>query len=406
MSAFSDFMEELPDGPIGLAVSGGSDSVALLLMAVEWARDCERTVSVATVDHGLRPEAAAEAEGVATLCRGLGVAHTVLPWDGQHSGNTQDAARRARQWLIGDWAKTAGLVAVATGHTQDDQAETFLLRLKRGSGVDGLAAMARTVVKDDVLWVRPLLEERRADLRKMLVDRGVAWVDDPSNRDTVFDRIKMRNALETLKETGLTVEDLSHTAAQMQRARSALEAVTQKAAVEVAEPRIVGSVRLDIAALSLQPEEIQLRLLAHALRWVSGASYRPRLTALKQALAAVTRGQAHSLSGCLISAAKAGIAEVSREVSAIEPSDGRSGAFDGRWVCERADGLWRPLGADGLQHYPHWRDTAEHRNSLRALPSLWYNNELKSVPFLDKTETCKCRLRHGPEHFFSSIVTH
>lgn len=399
-------MDGLPDGPIGVAVSGGSDSVALLLMAADWARDCERTVSAVTVDHGLRPEAMAEAEAVAERCAGLGVTHQVLRWDGQHTGNTQDAARRARQRLIGDWAKANGVVAVATGHTRDDQAETFLLRLKRGSGVDGLSAMAPQVVKDGVLWVRPVLEQRREDLRDMLVSHGEVWVDDPSNEDERFDRVKMRKALSLLEETGLSVDVLAETSGRMQTARVALERMTEQAAHQVAEPRDIGSVRLDVEALVAQPEELQLRLLAHTLRWVSGAEYRPRLVALKLALSAVLDGSAHALSGCLISAERGGKAEVSRESSAMKPSDAATGAFDARWDCDAAQGQWRPLGTAGLAQFPDWRDTAEHRNSLLSSPSLWYNNELKSAPFVDKHGSCKCRLFRGPESYFSSIVTH
>ncbi|HAD27336.1 MAG TPA: tRNA lysidine(34) synthetase TilS, partial [Rhodobacteraceae bacterium] len=199
MSVFSDFMDGLPDGPIGLAVSGGSDSLALLVLTVDWAKKCGRSVFVVTLDHGLREEAANEAEGVAKICAGLGVSHDTLRWDGHHKGNTQDAARRVRQRLIGDWAKTHDLVAVATGHTRDDQAETFLLRLKRGSGVDGLSGMARCIEKDGVLWVRPLLHKRRDALRATLKDRGVAWFDDPSNGDNRYDRVKVRKALKIIQ---------------------------------------------------------------------------------------------------------------------------------------------------------------------------------------------------------------
>ena len=109
MSAFSDFMDGLPDGAIGVAVSGGSDSVAVLVLAVEWARKSDRTVLAATVDHGLRDAAGDEAAGVAKLCARLGVGHNILRWDGVHSGNTQDAARRARQRLIGAWAREHGI---------------------------------------------------------------------------------------------------------------------------------------------------------------------------------------------------------------------------------------------------------------------------------------------------------
>lgn len=406
MSAFSDFMDGLPDGPIGVAVSGGSDSVALLVLAVEWARKSDRAVMAATVDHGLRDAAADEAKGVAKLCARMDVPHRILRWDGVHSGNTQDAARRARQRLIGDWANEQSLAAIASGHTREDQAETFLLRLKRGSGVDGLAGMAPKIIKDDVLWVRPVLNARRAELREMLTARGVGWVDDPSNNDVRFDRVKIRNALKMLGEIGLSVDVLADTAGRMQTARGALEAATLGVAQRVAEPREIGSVRLIVSLLCDQPQEIQLRLLAHTLRWISGAEYRPRLNALKLALTAVIDGYGHTLAGCLIAPKKNGITEVSREPAAMSPSDAQSGVFDGRWACDATEGIWRPLGKDGLQQRPDWREVAEHRNSLLSSPSLWYNNELKSAPFVDKYSACKCKLRVGPESFFATIVTH
>ena len=406
MSVGLDFLDELPDGPIGLAVSGGSDSVALLVLTVDWARNYGRSVFVVTLDHGLRVEAAMEAEGVAAICKDLRVSHDILHWDGHYKGNMQDAARRVRQRLIGDWAKERRLVAVATGHTRDDQAETFLLRLKRGSGVDGLSGMAPWIEKDGILWVRPLLRQRRDALRATLASRGVSWVDDPSNEDVQYDRIKVRNILKLMVETGISVDVIADTAERMRTARSALEQTTFDVAQIVAEPRHIGSIRVNVTELERQSKEVQLRLLAHALRWVSGSDYRPRLTALKHALTAVFEGKGHSLSGCLISKAKAGVVEVSREVSAVKVANANSGLFDGRWVCDIAQGEWRPLGAEGLAHFPNWRDTAEHRNALLASPSLWYNNELKSAPLFGNNLIYKSRLRDGPESFFNSILTH
>lgn len=406
-TTFLNFMNTVPEGPLGLAVSGGGDSIALLVLMSDWAQETGRVLRVVTVDHGLRDGSAAEAAVVGALCADLGVPHDTVRWlDHPETGNLQDNARQARQNLIADWAAEQGIVAVATGHTRDDQAETFLLRLKRGSGVDGLSGMAAQVRKAGVFWLRPLLEIRREALREFLRHRQVSWVEDPSNDDLRFDRVKMRKALNVLDELGLGVTVLADTAGRMQTARTALEAFSQEVLHAVAQPRDIGSVRLDIAVLARHPMDIQLRVLAHCLRWVSLAPYRPRLSALKQALAQCVNATGHSLSGCLLTPFGESGTEITREISAMVESDARTAVFDGRWHCTIAQGHWRPIGPDGILQRPNWRDTAESRNAILASPSLWYNNELKSAPFVDKNPACWCRLRDGTESFYQTIVTH
>ncbi|MBR9862276.1 MAG: tRNA lysidine(34) synthetase TilS [Rhodobacteraceae bacterium] len=405
--AFHQFMKTVPEGPLGVAVSGGGDSLALLVLMVDWADQAGRNISAVTVDHGLRDGSDAEALSVAQLCAGHGIPHETLVWqDHPERGNLQDNARQARQRLIADWARRKGITAVATGHTKDDQAETLLLRLKRGSGVDGLSGILPQRMKDGVLWVRPVLELRREALREVLQERHLGWVEDPSNEDIRFDRVKMRNALTFLEELGLGVEVLADTATRLQPARSALETASKAALLRIATPRAIGSVRLDTEALANEPQEIRFRILAHCLRWVSGAPYRPRFKALKRALTACLERRSHSLSGCLIAPFGAGGSEITREIAAIPASHGETCVFDGRFKCEPTSGVWRPLGKDGIIQRPDWRETAESRNAILASPSLWYNNELKSAPFVDNNPDCKCWLRNGTESFYATIVTH
>ena len=183
----------------GVAVSGGGDSVALLLLARDWAARAGRAVEAVTVDHGLRPGSAGEAAEVAALCARIGVPHDVLAWRGwDGNGNLQDNARRARRSLIADWARSRDVGAVALGHTLDDQAETLVMRLARGSGVDGLAAMAAESRAEGIVWLRPMLGLRRADLRAWLMAEGVGWAEDPSNEDEGFARVRVRRALDVL----------------------------------------------------------------------------------------------------------------------------------------------------------------------------------------------------------------
>jgi tRNA(Ile)-lysidine synthase len=185
-----------PGARIGLAVSGGPDSLALLLLA---AAVRPGLVEAATVDHALRPESQAEAEMVASLCERLGVPQAILKveWKKKPDTAIQERARTARYRLLGAWAKEKGLGALVTAHHLDDQAETFVMRLARGAGVKGLAAMRRLVIVPggQVALVRPLLGWRRSELVQLCVDAGVTPVADPSNEDEQFERVRVRRAL-------------------------------------------------------------------------------------------------------------------------------------------------------------------------------------------------------------------
>ncbi|MGB3147286.1 MAG: tRNA lysidine(34) synthetase TilS, partial [Paracoccaceae bacterium] len=191
------------DKRLGVAVSGGGDSMALLHLLADWRKAGGPELLAVTVDHGLRPEAAAEAGFVADHCLGLGIAHETLCWTGWDGrGNLPDQARRARYRLIVGWARRHGLARVALGHTLDDQAETVLMRLLRGSGVDGLSAMADCRVEAGIAFCRPLLSVQRQDLRHYLTARSVPWLEDPTNDDPDYDRVKARQALATLAGLG------------------------------------------------------------------------------------------------------------------------------------------------------------------------------------------------------------
>jgi tRNA(Ile)-lysidine synthase len=193
---------------LGVAVSGGGDSTALLVIAARWAHARGHAISAATVDHGLRAGSAAEAAGVAALCARLGIPHETLRAGNLRDagGNLAAAARDARFALLGGWARAQGLSAVLLGHTMDDQAETVLMRLARGSGAEGLSAMQAVLERAGVVWLRPLLGARRAALREVLRAEGISWVEDPSNEDAQYDRVKARQALAALAPQGIDVE--------------------------------------------------------------------------------------------------------------------------------------------------------------------------------------------------------
>ena len=151
----------------------------------------------------------------------------------------QDAARRARQRLIGVWAAEREIPVVALGHTQDDQAETVLMRLSRASGVDGLSAMPEWRESYWGHWWRPMLDCPRQEIRDWLTDSGVSWVDDPSNENERFTRVKMRKAMPLLTELGIGADVLAQVALHQQQARDALEEITTKAIIKIKRKALI-----------------------------------------------------------------------------------------------------------------------------------------------------------------------
>ncbi|KAA5598153.1 tRNA lysidine(34) synthetase TilS [Blastochloris sulfoviridis] len=251
-----------------LAVSGGPDSTALLVLAAEQRRVAPRfpDLLAVTVDHRLRPEAAAEAEAVAGLAAGLGVSHSTRAWIGDKPATGLMAAARAvRYGLIADAAAAFGAFDVATAHTLDDQAETVLLRLAAGSGPAGLAAMRAVERRGAIHLHRPFLAVAKARLVATLADRQVAWSGDPSNADPRFARPRLRAAWAALAREGLTADRLARLAARQARAEAALEAATDAAEATLSGAAPGGVIRLPAAALAALPAEIGLRLLGRAI---------------------------------------------------------------------------------------------------------------------------------------------
>jgi len=382
---------------LGVAVSGGGDSVALLVTAAELPGV---TLEAVTIDHGLRAGSRAEAGQVAALCARLGVEHQRLDWARGEAagGNLQQAARRARQQMIGNWARARGLQAVLLGHTLDDQAETVLMRLARGSGVDGLSAMEAAVEQGGLLWLRPFLGQRRADLRDFLRARGVAWCEDPSNEDTRFQRVRARQALALLAPLGIDAAGLAATAGRLRRARAALEGQTRAALAALAvEDR--GTVLVSQAALTLEPE-IRDRLFARLVTGLSGAEHPPRLAGLQRWIGSAEGGggKGGAFMGCLLRPEGDGLRlfrEYRAVAATVTPADA---VWDGRWwataqagggAAAGGQGEIRALGPEGLRQlsaqartglHPHWRDSGLPEAALKAMPGLWREARLIAAP--------------------------
>jgi tRNA(Ile)-lysidine synthase len=253
-------------GRVILAVSGGADSTALMVLAQRWRRRRARgpDLVVATVDHGLRAGSRAEAKAIGALARRFGFSHEILAWRGaKPKTGVEAAARAARYRLLTEFARRLGAEAVATAHTLDDQAETVLMRLAAGSGPAGLAGMRPRDMRDGVVLLRPFLGVRKARLVATLRRTGIAWAEDPMNADPAFARPRLRAAGAALAREGLTPERMGRLAERMARYEETIVAAVEAARTQVADRQRPG--RLDGRALIAAPEEIALRLLAEQI---------------------------------------------------------------------------------------------------------------------------------------------
>lgn len=267
-----------PGGALAVAVSGGPDSMALLLLAADEAKRSGRQLHALTVDHGFRPEAREEAVQVGLWAAALGVSHTILTHEGPvPEASLQSAARDIRYGLMGDWCAAHGVAALLVAHTRDDQAETLLLRLARGSGVDGLASMAADVTRDGLRLLRPLLSTPRAELLAYLERAGQDFITDPSNADTRHARVRMRALRPALEAEGLTAARLAETAERLAMAKDALAGWTQAHVVACTSFHAGGWAQFDRARFVDVPPEIGLRAVSRLVMAVGGRMYPPRL---------------------------------------------------------------------------------------------------------------------------------
>jgi tRNA(Ile)-lysidine synthase len=261
-----------------LAVSGGPDSTALMWLAAQWRKRLKtgpKLVAV-TIDHGLRKESRAEARDVKKLAASLGVAHETLRWSGKKPARgIPAAARDARYSLLVKIARKTGARHVLTAHTRDDQAETVLMRLVRGSGVSGLAGMRGGVRLDVsesefVVLERPLLGIAKARLVATLKAAKVAYADDPTNRDATFTRARLRMSMPILAREGLTTERLVLLADRVLRAEIALYEAVNAAQQRLAPAPWSKSVpiEMELDAFGELPDEIKLRLIGRAIDWL------------------------------------------------------------------------------------------------------------------------------------------
>jgi tRNA(Ile)-lysidine synthase len=384
-------------GPVALAVSGGCDSTALAVLFADWLRqrgDDAALHTVLTVDHGLRTKSAAEAALVSRLATSLGFRHAILAWQGPkpYSG-VQAAARAARYRLMGEYARAHGIATLVTAHTRDDQAETLLMRLARGSGVDGLAAMAPSTVMGPVRLARPLLDTPKARLRATLVARAIAWIEDPTNQSPAFERTRLRASREALDALGLTGDALASSARRLQRARAALECIADDFC---AEPGAIGVdrcgvLRIDRERFARAPEEIGLRVLARCIAAAGGAAEPMPLGKLEPIVTSLRSGAdtgSWTLSRALVSVDRD--IQVEREpgrhpLPQLALRGGATAVWDGRFAVALVAGFEgtvdvRALGPDGLADLRRGGHPVKATRALYLVPSFWREGALLAAP--------------------------
>ncbi len=381
---------------IAVACSGGGDSLALTLIANDWAKARGGRVTALIVDHRLRSEYAVEARQVGRWLADHGIDfHILRRPDLPIAGDLQSQARSARYRLMARWCRRAGVMHLLLGHQQEDQAETFLLRLARGSGVDGLAAMAGVTELSDVRLLRPVLDVAHDRLLATLDLYRQPHIEDPSNLNTDFARVRLRRLSPKLADEGMTASRLSGTSLRLGRAREALETAVTLLAARCASPRSEGYCLIQPDPLLEVPEEICLRLLGRALACVAGAEHPPRLHQLERLydwLRAGGVGGGRTLGGCRVLLWQ-GKLLVCREASAVTdtPPARRDLVWDRRFrlraalpKASLAALTVRRLGAHG------WRQVLASRPSLArfrlppavrpTLPAFWSLDDVVAVP--------------------------
>jgi tRNA(Ile)-lysidine synthase len=401
---FSDLMVPLgpfePNPKLAVAFSGGADSTAMVLLAARWVKRRGGKVSAVTVDHGLRQASAAEAKLAQLRIKALGIDGTILRWkNSQPSSGIQNAARKARYELMSSWCRRKGILHLLLAHHQEDQAETMLHRLGRQTGADGLAGMARIRETADVRLLRPCLNVSRNRLQALVEAQGLEWVEDPSNQDPAYARVRLRNLLPALEVEQISPVALGGTALRLAEIRQSMENQAALVLAKSAEMSSLGYARIGSAAIIDTEREIARRILERLLGTVGGNLYPARRHAADHLLDDIRRNshfKARTLAGCRIIQEKDDILIV-REVARCPIQSVTPGGWmdwDNRYrilvstagKSKRSDFLVRALG-DGLPRKSSEKVTKIGLKNLniavrRALPSVWDRNGLLSVPHL------------------------
>ncbi len=401
-----------------LAISGGADSVALLHLVAKWRASLSEGPSlvVVTVDHGLRDSSTNEAMWVCERAAAYGLEHRTLCWQGEKPRSAiQDAARQARYALISEMAMEYPNAAILTAHHADDQAETVLMRLLRGSGVDGLAGIPCSTYWNDTPVERPLLSLSHQRLVATLEDAGLDWLEDPSNDDSAFERVRVRRTMAAL---GLDSDKVALSARRLRRAQEALDHSTEAAFLQVAHVDEAGYCSLDLVSFLALPAEIAVRVLSRTLTVVGGGVDRLRLQRVEDLLERLhhSDGGGHTLAGCMVRV-ESGIVSIYREpgragLPELHLSHGETARWDNRFTVSLADSEAAPVLVKAFDPRQMSR-IGENSRFLRDIPPLaratipafWRQDSLIAVPQIGYFQSIEREREAGAARCRSKFIT-
>lgn len=285
---------------LAVAVSGGADSLALTLLAHEYAKEKSGKIIALTVDHKLREGSSKEAHELNELLTKLGIEHHILTWDRNSniSSNIQSKARNSRYQLLTDFCNKHQILHLLVGHHKNDQIETFMMRLERGSGVSGLASMNDINYLNKVRILRPLLNTPPEKLRNYLKERKISWAEDPSNLNEKFTRIKFRMMLKNYDD--LSLDRIFNTSITMRRANYSIKKNTYAQMVKLLKIYKEGYATIDIKLLLAIAQEESFRILSDVLTTIGGSEYPPRYENIQRLYDKINSGsfRAHTLGSC------------------------------------------------------------------------------------------------------------
>lgn len=361
--------------------------------------------TVLSVDHGLRAEARQEVAFVAETSRHLGVRCKILRWRGDkpHSG-IQEAARNARYTLMAEVCKKAKIPALVTAHHAGDQLETMLMRLARGTDLAGVVAMRAKRELDGVLLLRPMLALHPTQLREVCMDYNVRFIDDPSNRDLRFERVRWRGVAEQIFAAGLTAEKLALTSARLDAVNQDLDRLVAQAWLALENLGGTGIIALSRTHFESLVPSVQRRLLQHLFLWVGNGVYAPSPAQIERTRDMICSGgrTAMTIAGCLLRP-RQGSVLFGREFKAVQdlvvPLTGRSAIWDGRYEITRRGrapkGHIRALGAEGLKQLDGMEclvDKSVPASLMHALPAIFNGETLAACPVLAPIKGLSMRL--------------